>query len=668
MATDRNLIAGAARLADADSAKSLGFGAGLAQSALRIQKDIAERTNERRGILRQDMNTAATFIGKMQTLDKVTGQYHDVLTERGIYTRDELNRIATDTTLNSAQKIAEYSKLTNEYNALASQFTNDQQKLIGLQNSVAQGLTSETLDFNDEDTAIARGLGKGGYEITKDGYNVTYDVGVGKNSKSKTILVKSQDLDKYIGKYSIKNIEGLTKIKNNFITETANAKGDTEAERLVQEKYRQLLTTDQKLKMLVDLEGNSVDFYKNDEAVISAFDDYAKKLTEDFGYNLKPEERKDLFNQDLEIQSKKMVANLMNDDFKDFKNVKSLNGYKINEIVVESALGLANLKSRGYDVDGYEDQIGRVRIMTIINGEERIDYYNNNDNLIKDLLREKLLTTAEGQEERKQARDQSLKAFSSYKEQQVENYNDTIEKIKTVLENNENDFNKLNDEQKKVVKFLPGEFPDVEIPDPTDTGEEATNTKLDKVEIERKRINWKTSFVNNGEFDKYLKNNNISKEGAINKSTGMVKSTIVNRPDFKEAFGSEYPANTYREGSVLLGKMQSEFYGKDFLRTPRGGFTKETRTEYEQRVQARDEDYSVQADKKDRTKYFRASAEDLSAYDQLAKNDENIPKLSQKDFKSFIDTGELDNKYVNVILNNEDKFSSTLVDLITKEF
>jgi len=74
MATDRNLIAGAARLADADSAKSLGFGAGLAKEALRIQQDIVQKTNERRGILRQDMNNAATFIGRMQTLDNVTGQ------------------------------------------------------------------------------------------------------------------------------------------------------------------------------------------------------------------------------------------------------------------------------------------------------------------------------------------------------------------------------------------------------------------------------------------------------------------------------------------------------------------------------------------------------------------------------------------------------------------
>ena len=474
MATDRNLIAGAARLADAESAMSIGLGAGLAKEALRIQQDIVQKTNERRSILRQDMNNAATFIGRMQTLDNVTGQYHDVLTERGIHTRDELNRIAEDTSLSSAQKIAEYSRLTNEYNALASNFTRDQQKLIGLQNSIAQGLTSETLDFSDPDVAIARQLGTGEYEITKDGYNVTYDI----DGKKSTVLVKSQELDKYISKYSIKDLEGLTEIKNNFITETANAKGDQEAERLVQEKYRQLLTTDQKLKMLVDLEGNAFANYENDEAIISAFDEYAKKLTEDFGYNPTPEERKDLFAQDLEYTSTKIVDNLIDGNLQDFKNVTSPNGYDINEIVVESPEGLADLKNRGYDVDGYEDQIGRVRIITTVNGKPQINYYNYGDDLIKDLLREKLLTTAEGQEERKQARNQSLLAFNNYKEQQREEYDSTISKIRIELENNENNFNKLNNTQKQIVRLFPNEFPDVKIEEEkTDpTPEQEANT------------------------------------------------------------------------------------------------------------------------------------------------------------------------------------------------
>lgn len=652
MATDRNLIAGAARLADADSAKSLGFGAGLAQSALRIQKDIAERTNERRGILRQDMNTAATFIGKMQSLDKVTGQYHDVLTERGIYTRDELNRIATDTTLNSAQKIAEYSKLTNEYNALASQFTNDQQKLIGLQNSVAQGLTSETLDLNDEDTAVARGLGKGGYEITKDGYNVTYDIG----GKSKTMLVKSQDLDKYIGKYSIKNIEALSTLQDNYAKEIANAKGDKQLEGIIQERF-ELLATDNKLKLLVDLKGNAYNNYIDTETnelnldLINAdFKEYAAGLTDKFGYTPTPEEKKDLFSEMLTKRAEDGIKNLQN--YGNYVGIKYA-GYPITAMGIE-----ANPDS---------DDFGRIKIIQRIGGENVVTYRNADDEeFIRDMYTRKLLDQAEGKDERNKARVIANTYFDTFLEIRDEQIQETANDIKKIYED---DPDNLTEENKTFINNNKELFPDIveNQQNLINTEKEATTTKMSRPQKEKLRLNWLVK-VNDGEFDKYLQDNNIPKEGAINKSTGMVKSAIVNRPDFKEAFGNEYPANTYREGSVLLGKMQSEFYGKDFTVTPAGGFTKETRTEYEQRTQATKKEELGKTDKKNRAKYFRKSAKDLSAYDQLAKNDENIPKLSAEDFESFIDTGELDDKYVNIILNNKDKFSSTLIDLIQNNF
>ena len=123
---DRNLIAGAAALAQSQAAKSLGFGAGLVQEAARIQQDIAQKTNERRAVLRQDMNNAANFITRMASLDKVSGQYHAVLTKEAQATRDALNKIAIDKTLSSSEKIAEYSRLTDEYNALAAGFGADQ--------------------------------------------------------------------------------------------------------------------------------------------------------------------------------------------------------------------------------------------------------------------------------------------------------------------------------------------------------------------------------------------------------------------------------------------------------------------------------------------------------------------------------------------------------------
>ena len=192
-----------------------------------------------------------------------------------------------------------------------------------------------------------------------------------------------------------------------------------------------------------------------------------------------------------------------------------------------------------------------------------------------------------------------------------------------------------------------------------------SKTNMSNLEIDRLRGNWMIN-VKTGKFNDYLENNNISKENAINKSTGMVKSSIVNRPDFKETFGDEYPANTYKDGSKLFGTMQSEFYGKDFIKGPGGKFKAKTKSEAIEEAQSMKKENEIKINKTERKNYFKNSAKDLIAYDQLVKNDSNIPNLPIKDFERFIETGELDGKYINIILNNEDKFSKTLINLIDK--
>jgi hypothetical protein len=561
MATDRNLIAGAARLADADSAKSLGFGAGLAKEALRIQQDIVQKTNERRGILRQDMNNAATFIGRMQTLDNVTGQYHDVLTERGIYTRDELNRIATDTTLNSAQKIAEYSRLTNEYNGLASNFTRDQQKLIGLQNNVAQGLTSETLDFSDTDVAIARQLGTGEYEITKDGYNVTYDI----DGKKSTVLVKSQELDKYISKYSIKNLEGLTEIKNNFITETANAKGDQEAERLVQEKYRQLLTTDQKLKMLVDLEGNAFANYENDEAIISAFDEYAKELTKVFGYNLKPEEKTDLFGQRLLTRGQSLINDMVKGEFKNFKGIDL--GGNVERMVLETPATLVQLKEeRGIPID--ESVLGRVRVETPDGNSIKYNYYDNDDEFLQGILRKKLQQEAEGQKEMQQARNVSIALYDEYSKQANEMVQEQVDDINLKYKNN--GYDSLTNEEKIFVSQGPSLFPDIEIPETSDpTPKEEANTVKEKRRLWLKSDEGKNARKFAGQLSAYAGTN--EKGGKVSFMKVRKEMTLREwakaNPNYPaELYGQEEEFNNALEGIPRQEPKKVNYKLQNFLK------------------------------------------------------------------------------------------------------
>jgi len=649
---DRNLIAGAAALAQSQAAKSLGFGAGLVQEAARIQQDIAQKTNERRAVLRQDMNNAANFITRMASLDKVSGQYHAVLTKEAQATRDALNKIAIDKTLSSSEKIAEYSRLTDEYNALAAGFGADQGKLSQFQANIAQGLTSETLNLADEDTAIARGLGTGNYEITKDGYNVSYDI----NGESKKMLVKSPDVDKYINKYSLKNIEGLSTLQDSYIKEIANAKGDPELERLIQARYEQL-NVDNKVRLLVDLNGKAYDNYidqKTGELLVdvvnSDFSNYAKNLTNEFGYKISKTEKADMLGDMLTNSAENAIRNMYNLD--SYVGLKYANT-PILAMSLETAEG---------------EDFGKIRITQRVGGQNIVTYRNSDDiDFLRDMFTKKMLNQVEGKDERNKARVIANTYFDAFLEQIEEDKQENIKDIQNIYDNN--GINSLTENQKIFINENKESFPNI-IKDQENLitkEKEATNIKLSKPQKERLKTNWLVK-VENGEFDKYLQDNNILKEGAINKSTGMVKSEIVNRPDFKETFGDKYPANIYKDGSKLFGTMQSEFYGKDFVRTPGGKFTKRTKTEVQKEIQTRKEELLNKSDKADRVKYFKNSANDLSAYDQLAENNENIPKLSVEDFESFIDTGKLDDKYINIILNNENKFSSTLIDLITKEF
>ena len=649
---DRNLIAGAAALAQSQTAKSLGFSAGLVQEAARIQQDIVQKTNERRAVLRQDMNNAANFITRMASLDKVSGQYHNVLTKEAQTTRDALNKIAADKTLNSSEKIAEYSRLTDEYNALAASFSADQGKLSEFQANIAQGLTSEALNLADEDTAIARGLGTGNYEITKDGYNVSYDI----NGESKKMLVKSPDIDKYISKYSIKDLEGLTTLQDNYVKEIANAKGDTQLEGIIQKRF-ELLPVEDKLKLLVDLGGNSYINYIDKETnelnvdyINAEFKKYAAGLTDQFGYTPTPEEKKDLFSEMLTKRAEDGIKNLQN--YGSYVGIKYA-GYPITAM--------------GIETNPDSEDLGRIKIIQRIGGDNVVTYRDADDvEFMRDMYTRKLLDQAEGKDERNRARVIANTYFDTFLEINNEENQETA---KDINKKYEDDPKSLTEQDKFFINNNKELFPDIveDQQNLINTEKEATTTKMSRPQKERLRENWLVK-VKDGDFNKYLQDNNIPKEGAINEKTGMVKSTIVNRPDFKEAFGNEYPANTYRDGSKLFGTMQSEFYGQDFVKTPGGRFTKRTRTEVEGEIESRRQELLGKADKADRAKYFRKSSKDLSAYDQLAKNDENIPKLSAKDFESFIDTGELDDKYINIILNNKDKFSSTLIDLIQKNF
>ena len=248
---DRDLIQGAAVLAQAEGNMSLALGAGITQEATRIADDIIKRENERIAQVKNDMNLAAQFIGKMASTGTASGQYRDILTQEGINTKNKLNEIALDNSLNAVEKAAAYTQAVDEYNTLASTYGADQEKLVSLQGVVRSGNYSNTINRDTEEFKIARELGLGNYKIVKDGYLV--------NGKK----ITSAELDQYIQLYKPKNIEGFSEFDVGLRNSFTDAKGRKDIEKTIVNTATSI-PIDQKLNYLVDYKGQAYNnFYKD---------------------------------------------------------------------------------------------------------------------------------------------------------------------------------------------------------------------------------------------------------------------------------------------------------------------------------------------------------------------------------------------------------------------
>tara|TARA_Y100000114_G_scaffold45730_1_gene41392 strand:+ start:1093 stop:2253 length:1161 start_codon:yes stop_codon:yes gene_type:complete len=254
---DRDLIQGAAVLAQAEGNMSRALGAGITQEATRIADDIIKRENERIAQVKNDMNVAAQFIGKMASTGTAAGQYRDILTQEGINTKNRLNEIALDNSLNAVEKAAAYTQAVDEYNTLASTYGADQEKLVNLQGVVRSGNYSNTINRDTEEFKIARALGTGDYKIVKDGYIV--------NGKK----IKSQELDQYIGLYEPKNVAAFSEFDTGFRNNITKARGNKNEERALINTAASL-PVEQKLKYLVNYKEQAYNNYIVDGEISEA--------------------------------------------------------------------------------------------------------------------------------------------------------------------------------------------------------------------------------------------------------------------------------------------------------------------------------------------------------------------------------------------------------------
>jgi len=608
MKADQSLIKGAADLAKAESSFSLAStagaamaGANISKAAMFIANDLEEKAKEKQAEEKQFQTWVRRAKDSIAVGGK-TGIFENQIRSEAVGTRLDVDNIATDKSLSLEERESFIRAKLDKFQLNTGNYASNLQVYNNIINTAAEGNISNTSNI-EAITSLVKAAGEGRVVGEPNGIHI-YDTAE-KTGKATIITFDELKSDKY--QISQKDERLMMTYSNLAANRASKADNITELNNQVTAVAGQF-TAEQKRKLILD------STTPPDKELIDT-----------------PEELELFFRDVVEAEMKLSYSPpvITNKALDPSSNQGRANRY------IESAQSLEGLEGLLNEaIPGAWQRNGNI-----------ISFYTGNTKGDQPLYDSQPtdVSTSEG-----------IKA---------------VLKLAATTEYGAPNGSKMNDyiRQGEINGF---DFSEKEISDSNNFNSnneneiKTTNTKLDKVEKERERLNWKTTFVNNGEFDKYLENNNISKKGAINKSTGMVKSTIVNRPDFKEAFGDEYPANTYKDGSKLFGTMQSEFYGKDFLRSPGGKFTRKTRTEYEEEVKNTKKEQLDKINKKNRSDYFRASAKDLSAYDQLAKNNENIPQLPFKDFEKFIQTGELEGKFVNIILNNEDKFSKKLIDLI----
>lgn len=304
MAADKNLIQGAATLAQVEGNMSRAFGAGLTQEATRIAGDIMKREEERQAQVKNDMNLAAQFIGKMASTGTAAGQYKNILTSEGMSVKNKLNEIALDSSMNAVEKAAAYTRAVDEYNVLASTYAGDQEKLVNLQGIVRAGNYSNTIDRNTEEFEIARKLGTGDYKIVKDGYIV--------NGKT----ITSAELDNYVGLYKPKNMEAFSTFDGQLRNSIRGAKGNKNVEQSILNEAINI-PTEQKLNYLVDYKDQAYSNFVNknnefnEEAINTAYNTEMNNLRTESAVNPIVETKED--DASIGIQ----YYNLLKDSFSD---------------------------------------------------------------------------------------------------------------------------------------------------------------------------------------------------------------------------------------------------------------------------------------------------------------------------------------------------------------
>ncbi len=160
-------------LAKAKEVESNALSIGLEQGAKPLQgylMGLANEEKERENQLKEDQKSAIDQMNTMADTSSLLGDFDSVITADAYITKNLLNDIAKDESLNQYEKAAKYKEAVDKFNKKVSKFSNDQELIAGYTGRIAKGNISGGVDITGDDYKIAKALSSGNFKISGDKY------------------------------------------------------------------------------------------------------------------------------------------------------------------------------------------------------------------------------------------------------------------------------------------------------------------------------------------------------------------------------------------------------------------------------------------------------------------------------------------------------------------
>ena len=144
-------------LAKAKAEASAGVGKGLAEGFQPLQgylMGVAAKEQKRLDQLDSDMGIAGAYLGKMNDTAGILGEFEQEITDFGVTTKNLLNDIAKDESLNQFEKQAKYVEAVNAFNKRVSLYSSDQEIIAGLTGRFANGTISKANNLSGSEIQL----------------------------------------------------------------------------------------------------------------------------------------------------------------------------------------------------------------------------------------------------------------------------------------------------------------------------------------------------------------------------------------------------------------------------------------------------------------------------------------------------------------------------------